>query len=275
MADSEVFFPSNYAGRHNNKSHLPCKATTKYPKGTLVARDNNGRAARPAAGLKIHGISEGDFDNTASGPNGDKGNDAFNVEMSVGVGEFDYDGTAPKADQVVYAVDNHTVSLDSDSGTRGVAGVCTETGSGGKVMVYVDPVLNGALASGLSAVALQVLSLAIGFADLTEADGSQTFNFGSALPANAILLGRDVDVTEGFTDGVAGVFTLDVGTADVDAIIDGAAIGTIAVVSGPNGVRHSGAYGGVTPTATVLADVNVTTATAGAMTINLYYLVLG
>lgn len=272
MADSEVFFPSQYAGRHNNHGSLPCKASTKYPKGTMVARDSNGRAARPAAGLQIHGISEGDFDNSATGPEGNKGDDAFNVELSIGVGVFDYDGTAPKAEQVVYAVDNHTVSLDSDGGTRGVAGVCSETGASGKVVVYIDPVLNGALASGVSG-GLQSLSLDIVAADLTDADGSQTFNFGSALPANAVLLSRHISVTEAFTDGAAGVFTLDVGDSDVDAIVDGAALGTIAELFGTSGVRSGGLWGGLTPTATVLGTVNVTTATLGAVTITLYYMV--
>jgi hypothetical protein len=272
MADSEVFFPSDYAGRHNAHGSLPCKTATKYPKGTMVARDSNGRAARPAAGLKIHGVSEGDFDNTASGPEGDKGNDAFNVELTVGVFEFDYDGTAPKADQVVYALDNHTVTLDG-SGGEGIAGVCTETGSGGKVMVLVDPVVNGALANGTAANVLKA-TLTIGFADLTDADGSQTFNFGAALPANAVLLSRHISVTEAFTDGAAGVFTLDVGDTDVDAIVDGAALGTIAELFGTSGVRSGGRWGGTTPTATVLGSVNVTTATAGSVTIELFYSVV-
>lgn len=271
MADSEVYFPSAYAGRHNNHGSLPVKANTKYPKGTMVARDANGRAARPAAGLKIHGISEGDFDNTASGPSGVAGlDDAFYCELSIGVGEFDYDGSAPKADEVVYAVDNHTVSLDSDGGTRGIAGVCTETGASGKVVVYIDPVVNGALTNGTSSL-IAAAQLEIGFADLTDADGAQSFNFPAVLPAGALVLSHSIEVTEAFTDGVAGVFTLDVGDADVDAIVDGAALGTIATLHGPLGVQSGGLYGGVQLTATVLGTVNVTTATEGAVTITVYY----
>ncbi len=274
MADSEIFFPSEYAGRHNKHGSLPAQANVKYPKGTMVARDADGRAARPAAGLTIHGISEGDFDNTASGPTGVAGaNDAFNVELSVGLGVFDYDGDAPKADEVVYAVDNHTVSIDSDGATRGKAGVCTETGSGGKVVVLIDPVVNGLLNNGAASL-IGTRSLTILAADLTEADGAQTFNLGAALPAGAVVLSHNIDVTAAFTDGVAGVFTLDIGDTDVDAIVDGAALGTIANLHGPLGVQSGGRYGAVQLTATVLADVNVTTATLGAVTIEVFYTVV-
>ncbi len=270
MADSEVFFPSTYAGRHSDHGSLPVKANTKYPKGTMVARDADGRAARPAAGLLINGVSEGDFDNTSAGPLGNQGNDAYNVELAYGVHKFDYDGDAPKANELCYAVDNHTVSLDSDGGTRGVAGICTETGSDDKVLVLIDPALNGALVTQPSSGML-VRSLEIGFADLTDADGAQTFNLGAALPANAVVFGHAITVTEAFTDGAAGVFTLDVGDTDVDAIVDGAALGTIAALHGPLGVQSGGRYGSVQLTATVLGSVNVTTATAGAVLIEIFY----
>ncbi len=273
MADSEVFFPSKWAGRHSDRGSLPVKAATKYPKGTMVARDADGRAARPAAGLLINGVSSGDFDNTAAGPSGNLGNDAFNVELTYGVHVFDYTGDAPKANEVCYAVDNHTVSLDSSGGTRGVAGICTETGASSKVAVLIDPALNGALVSQPTSGML-VRSLLIGFADLTDADGAQTFNLGAALPANAVVFGHAITVTEAFTDGAAGVFTLDVGDTDVDAIVDGAALGTIAALHGPLGVQSGGRYGAVQLTATVLGTVNVTTATAGSALVEIFYAVI-
>lgn len=155
MADSEVFFPSKFAGRFTNHGTLPAQANVKYPKGTMVARDDNGRASRPANGLAIHGVSEGDFDNTASGPTGVAGaNDDINVELAYGVHVFDYTSTAPKAHDIVFAVDNHTVALSSNSGVRGVAGVCTEPGANGKVPVSIDPVVNGLLQRLLAAVYL-------------------------------------------------------------------------------------------------------------------------
>jgi hypothetical protein len=237
----------------------------------MVARDGNGRAARPAAGLLINGVSGGDFDNTSSGPQGDLGNDAFNVELTYGVHTFDYTGTAPKANEVCYAVDNHTVSLDSSGGTRGVAGICTETGANSKVEVLIDPALNGAL---VSQPVSGVLSKSLALTDdlLTESDGSQSFNLGTALPANAVVIGHSVTITEAFTDGSAGVFTLDVGISGaLDSIMNGGALGTIATVSGPLGARSSGRYTSAQLLATVLADVNVVTATAGAATVEVFY----
>lgn len=155
MADTEVFFPSKYAGRLTNHGTLPAQANVKYPSGTLVARDANGRAARPGNGLSCHGISEGEFDNTASGHTGVAGaNDAMNVELAYGVGVFDYTNTAPKAGEIVFAVDNHTVDLSSNSGVRGVAGIASETGAGGKVAVSVDPLINSLLQRLLAAVYL-------------------------------------------------------------------------------------------------------------------------
>jgi hypothetical protein len=274
MADSEVFFPSKYAGRHNKHGSLPCLANTKYPRGTMVARDGDGRAARPGAGLHIHGISEGDFDNTATGPAGVAGaNDAFNVELAIGVATVDYSGTAPKAGQKVYAVDNHTVSLDSSSGTRGIAGVCTETGSGGKVEVYIDPVMNGALAEG-TASAVLAKSLTLGHADLNDADGSQSFNIGTALPAGAVVLGCTATVTEAFTDGATGDFDLDIGIAGAPTSLLADADLSLGVKSGPLGARPLGRYPSAQLLATVRADVNVTTATAGAAVIEVFYAIV-
>lgn len=277
MADSEVFFPSKFAGRLTNHGTLPAQANVKYPKGTMVARDASGRAARPGAGLNIHGVSEGDFDNTASGPLGVAGaNDAINVELAYGVHVFDYSGTAPKAGQKLYAVDNHTVSTDSSSGTRGIAGICTEAGASGKVCVYIDPVMNGALAAGTASSVL-VLSLALTDDDLTDSDGSQSFDIG-VLPENAVLLGASITVTEAFDDGASGTFVADIGISggDTDAILDGAAdnLGTTGVVASPLGVRALGRYAG-TPTLAVVvnSNVNVVTATTGAALVEVFYAV--
>jgi hypothetical protein len=277
MADSEVFYPSRYAGRHTNHGSLPVKAATKYPKGTMVVRDANGRAARPAAGLHVHGVSEGDFDNTSAGPQGNLGNDAFNVELAYGVHEFAYTGTAPKAGQKVYCVDNVTVSLDSSSGTRGVAGIATEQGASSKVCVFIDPVMNGALAAG-TASAVLALSLALGHADLTDADGSQSFDIGT-LPENAVLLGASITITEAFDDGAAGTFVADIGISggDTDAILDGAAdnLGATGVVAAPLGVRPLGRYAGEPTLAVVVnSNVNVVTATTGAALVEVFYAVV-
>ncbi len=120
---------------------------------------------------------------------------------------------------------------------------------------------------------MQKLSKAVGWADLTDADGSQTFAFDSALPATAVVVGASINVTEAFSDGAAGVFTADVGinAADIDQFLDGNSLAAIARVGAPLGVAPCGYHGGETPAITVLATVNVTNATVGALVAEVYY----
>lgn len=117
-------------------------------------------------------------------------------------------------------------------------------------------------------------SLAVGFADLVAAALLQELPFAAALPAGAVVLETGIDISAGFTDGVAGVFTADLGinTGDVDAFVDGSDIASIAKVSSPKGVRPGGLVGAVTPSITVRGDVNVGTATAGALIAEIYYI---
>lgn len=116
-------------------------------------------------------------------------------------------------------------------------------------------------------------SLTITSALLTDSDGAQTFPFGAALPADAIILAVGLDVTAGFTDGASGVFTADLGIngGDIDAFLDGADIASIDDVASPQGIQPTGRVGAITPALTILADVNVDTATAGAVTAEVLY----
>lgn len=125
----------------------------------------------------------------------------------------------------------------------------------------------------LQGMRIRKATLTVGHADLVDADGSQTIAFASALPATAVVLGGGVRVTTGFGDGGVGVFTADLGIngGDLDAILDGVALGTIANVGSPVGVRPIGMYGALTPALTVLADVNVVNATVGAAVAEVYY----
>lgn len=96
------------------------------------------------------------------------------------------------------------------------------------------------------------------------------------VPANHVVDLIDINVTEAFTDGAAGVFTLDVGVkgGDVDALIDGAALGAIARVDSPKGVSGVPSalfLGGATINLKVIGTVDVDTATAGSVTVTVYY----
>ena len=115
----------------------------------------------------------------------------------------------------------------------------------------------------------------VGFAELTDSDGSQSFNLGTVLPANAIVIGHAITVATGFTDGVAGVFTFDMGlSGTLDAIANGTVLTVAGEFHGPLGARSGGRWQAVQVLATVLADVNVDTATAGAATFEVYFVIL-
>jgi hypothetical protein len=148
-----------------------------------------------------------------------------------------------------------------------IIGFATESGVLGTI---------GACLIAPATLAVGAMQLAITEAMLTDGDGAQSFPFAEDLPANAVILGYEVRVSAAFTDGAAGVFTLDVGVqaGDTDALIDGAALGTIQNIANAPGIRPTGRYGAVRLLATVLGTVNVANATAGAAVIEVYYAVL-
>jgi hypothetical protein len=126
-----------------------------------------------------------------------------------------------------------------------------------------------------SATVTKKTALTVGHADLTDSDGAQSFDV-VAIPANHIIVGYDVNVTEAFTDGAAGAFTFDLGIkgGDTDVFIDGGSLAAIARVDSPKGAGSLPStllLGGGTIAIDVKADVNVDTATAGAVTITAYY----
>lgn len=104
-------------------------ANSLYPKGTIVCRDSAGRAYAPttadASGNPAVGICAGGLNNLTGSELGGAA-DAADVEVTFGVEGWDISGDAPLPGQIVYVVDNHTVSGDSAGGTRGVAGIAIE-----------------------------------------------------------------------------------------------------------------------------------------------------
>lgn len=125
-------------------------------------------------------------------------------------------------------------------------------------------------------VRTQVMELQVTYADLTESDGSQSFDFATDLPEDHVVLGVHFDVTTEFTDGSTGAFDGDLGISagDLDYWIDGAdidgATGKMVDTAGA-AIMPSTTSGAVTPAVTINADVNVDTATAGDLTARIYY----
>jgi len=99
-------------------------ANTLLYYGQIVGLDSAGRACVPGAGIDAIGVARQTFDNRTAGPTGGAA-DALDAEVAYGVRGFLISGTTPKPRQIVYVVDNQTVSLDPDGG-RGIAGIVSE-----------------------------------------------------------------------------------------------------------------------------------------------------
>jgi hypothetical protein len=136
MAATTVERDPKFAGTAPNKGTLPVAAATKYLKGTIACIDANGRASNVAAGLNAVGVFAHTYDNTAGA------NDAADIELDYGVFGFVMNGTVAKAGQLVYNLDNQTVTLTV--GTNGKCGIVTEVRTiNGTVyaFVWVNPAI--------------------------------------------------------------------------------------------------------------------------------------
>jgi hypothetical protein len=109
-----------------------------FYKGTLVVIDGSGRAAVPTPGgtgdgFMAAGFSKATQDNSAGAAGAKK------IEVEYGVGPLKYQGTLPKAGQLVYVVDNQTCSITTGpTAARGGCGIVSEViGSGANALVYV------------------------------------------------------------------------------------------------------------------------------------------
>jgi len=153
-------------------------------------------------------------------------------------------------------------------------------GSGGKGLgpaggtAHGEPTYVDLLAE-LQAAAPLYAEKQITHADLTAAATSEAVDFDSALPAGAVILGREITVTTPFSGGGASAATVDVGGTDTDAIVDGEDVFTGATTpkAGTSGINPNGFLGGQTLKATVTSDVNVGTLTAGDITVKVAYFV--
>lgn len=116
LTPSKGEFPSN--------GTFGMAANTLLYYGQIVCLDADGRAAVPGAGRDAIGVAKQTFDNRTGSQAGGAA-DAFDAEVAYGVRGFLISGTTPKPKQIVYVVDNQTVSLDPTGG-RGIAGIVSE-----------------------------------------------------------------------------------------------------------------------------------------------------
>lgn len=143
-------------------------------------------------------------------------------------------------------------------------------------MASPSPVYGDALARVLAQHTVQKITTTIGHADLTAAATSQVISLGDPLPTGAYVVGRTITLTTAFSGGSVSACVVDIGGTDADAIVDGESIftGATAAKAGTSGINPTGALGGQQLTATIVAtDDDVADLTAGAMTIDILYVV--
>ena len=181
------------------KGSYGCAANVLIIGGTMVSIDSDGRADVITNGQNIAGVAVADFDNRTTAPEGG-GADALTVDVAFGVHGFEYDGTAPEPGQVVYALDNQTVTTDSDSGVRGVAGYCSELRDG-QCYVLMGPAVVGQIviaateAADLDQAQLDIIALE---ADATSAAALIELPLGEFADAD----GDFAKFVDGGTDGL-------------------------------------------------------------------------
>jgi hypothetical protein len=121
---------TEFVGDLPRRGTAPMAANTLLYGKALVSLNASGNAVSPTDGdgLPVYGVASATYDNRTGSEAGGLAGD-LDAEVEFGVFGFDYvsaDGVPAPGDRL-YAVDNQTVSVDSDGGARGFAGVCTES----------------------------------------------------------------------------------------------------------------------------------------------------
>jgi hypothetical protein len=129
MADATDTVMTERSGEFPHKGTYEVAANVLLVGGSIITRDSAGRADVPTDGQDAIGISLCDADNRTSAPEGGAAG-AISVDVHYGVFGFLYSGTEPIPGCTLFVVDNQTVSVDSDSGSRGIAGMCAEVVKG-------------------------------------------------------------------------------------------------------------------------------------------------
>jgi len=114
------------------------------------------------------------------------------------------------------------------------------------------------------------------FGDITAAALTKTLDLAAfLLPADAMIVGTELNVTTDFDDGAAATTKVDIGISGSGTIfLVGAAdnLGTIARTNGGTaGTQMPSFQGGTQVRLTFTCSVNTSTLTKGAVTIRLFY----
>jgi hypothetical protein len=232
MSAATLYRMTKFGGVAPNRGTLPLAANTAILGGTLVAIDASGRAVAPTDGdnLRVLGVAEYTVDNrTGSEYGGTAG--AVNIDVLYGLFDLVCADTDLVPGDVVYVVDNQTVSKSDNGGTRGIAGIFCETGADSKKYFLVGPMVAsivGAAKRGVAHIPLNSLRVAAGTMPAAFNDGvadgfvvnegpMYRFNVNSTTVVWAnVALPDDLDETR---DIVVHALVSREGSSDTDAVL--------------------------------------------------------
>lgn len=214
MTATALAIATPFKGLVPAKGSYPIASNVKILSGTIVCVNATGFAvvgtdndmAFPAVGKASSTV-----DNRTTADSGGAAGAEY-VEVEFGVHGWAYAGT-PVVGQVVYVVDNQTVSTDSDSGTRGIAGYVSEMVDG-KCYVQMGPTIVGQIVSAAAEAAdLDQAQLDIDAlqADALTAHGNIPIPLSSFTAADATPLAK-------FSDGATPTFGLTLADSESLAI---------------------------------------------------------
>jgi hypothetical protein len=172
-----------FRGEFPHRSTYNCAANVLLIAGTIAALNASGEAVEGVDdnnAFRCVGVFASSFDNRTTAPGGGAAG-AEVAEVLHGVFGFAFTGATPIPGQTVFCVDNQTVSVDNDSGTRGFAGrvTCVE---GTVVYVFMGPAVD--VAADTTALVTSATSayafLPIPLTTFVDADGDPLAKFVDA-----------------------------------------------------------------------------------------------
>jgi hypothetical protein len=200
----------DFAGLIPAKGFLPIAGDTLILRKTLVYIDSSGQADDTATVGNVYGVASSTVDNRSTAPSGGAAG-AEDIDVEFGMFEFAYTGGVPTIGQVLFGVDNNTVSTSSAGGTLGIAGYCTDVNpTTSRCFVLVGPT-----------IVAQIILAADVAADLATAEAAIDALEANAITAQACI---PVPVTSFLADGLLLENFVD-GTKNGVALVDSECVG--------------------------------------------------
>lgn len=131
MTATSTYRATPWAGEFPHRGTFAVAANTFCLGGTIACVDADGRTTPGAlnAGLNAVGKYGHHVANLTTSESGGAAG-AVDADIQYGIFGWLYDGTVPEPGQVVFVLDNQTVTIDSNAGARGIAGYCAELRDG-------------------------------------------------------------------------------------------------------------------------------------------------